>query len=217
MAVSIVSIVFEVMTRDTAKELMKSIEGNKSVLLSGIEKVYENPSQFLADYASIMRQTEDRVDILFVPSISLHWMLDFERVTIDALMRGVRFRVLMPSPDPAWISFLSEVEATTYAREAGHSIERWRDMESKAQRFKPTGQLTGQLEVRTYNDSPGAFIMITDDLLSFAPYLQSNFRISSPCIQVRAKADLIYQPYKRYFERVWIEALEAVELYDQKK
>lgn len=192
--------------RDSQKLMEESIVNSvvalKSTSSSGVERVYENQSKLLADYASIMRQTKSRVDIFGATLIPFLWNPDFENSTINALNRGVIFRVLSLNPTSDAVKFLSRHEKRaneSLNTELKWSIQRWQKLQSKA-------LPRDAIEIRTFDDVPSSFLMITDDRLFFAPYLHSVSIVASPCFEVRAGAGLIYQTYRDYFEAIWMRA-----------
>ena len=176
----------------------------KSTSSSGVEKVYENQGKLLADYASIVGQTKVRVDVFGATLISFLWNPDFENCTSNALRRGVNFRVLILDPTSDAVKSLLRQEQRTdesFARELKSSIERWQELESKVRSLQG-----GRMEIRTFDGVPSSFLMITDDRLFFAPYLHSVSIVAAPCFEVKARAGIIYQTYRDYFEKMWMQS-----------
>ncbi len=207
----IVGYVFQFVGSDLIEKventLANEIEGTKSTLLSGIEKVYDSPSQALADYSSIVERTKDRVEILSATSTPFFWSPDFERATINALKRGVKFRILLLDPKAKSLNLLSRQEgqdSEDFSAELRLTLRRWRDLEKKARNFtRPES-----IEVRTYDELPSTFLLMTDDVLFFAPYLYSSYRISSPCIQIKSSGSIAHS-LKEHFNSMWELAHEA--------
>lgn len=196
---------FEVLRSDQRMlrmSIVDSVEALRSTSSSGVERVYENQSKVLVDYASIIKQTKYHVDILGITLISFLWSPDFESSTINALNKGVKFRVLILNPTSGTIKFLSGQEkraVESFNAELKRSIQGWQELQNKA----PS---KGAIEIRTYDDVTSSFLMITDDRLFFAPYLHSVSILASPCFEVKAKAGTIYQAYKYHFETMWMQS-----------
>jgi hypothetical protein len=177
--------------------------------LSGIEKVYDSPSQALTDYSTIVDNTKAHIEILSATSTPFFWSPDFERATLNALRRGVKFRVLLLDPNAKSLNLLSRQEgqeAEDLSAELKLTLRRWRDLEKRGQ--NPNG--LESIEVRIYDDLPSTFLLMTDDVLFFAPYLHSSYRISSPCLQIKSSGS-IARSLREHFKSMWELTHEAPE------
>lgn len=184
--------------------ITNQVEAMKSTTSSGMERVYENQSKLLFEYPSIIRETRERVDILGITLISFLWNINFEGPTVEALRRGVRFRLLVLDPDSPVVGFLVKQEQRSYKtfrEEFRRSIHVW-------QKFQKEGLEPGRLQIRIYNDIPISFLMITDERLFFSPYAQARSHLGTPCIEVRVKTGPIYQAYSDHFETLWMQSVE---------
>ncbi len=196
--------------KEIISNTIRSVESFKSVSLSGVDRIYENMNQALGDYASILERAVSRVDILIVPSVSFSWIRQFESTTLASLRQGVNFRVLLPDPNSSAFRFFSKKESDTFTNETLYAIEQWKELAGKAEQFEDKSG--GNIHVHTYDQPPTLFMLIADDVLLFAPYLYMQHRGSSPCIRVGGRTDLVYQPYKQYFDKLWKESAEVREM-----
>lgn len=179
-----------------------SIEAEKSTSLSGVKRVHRNQSKVLVNYESIIRQTKDHVDILGTTLTSILRNPDFESSTFDALNRGIRFRVLILDPRSVAVNFQSRQEDRTIESvkiEIESSIQNWRKFQEKV-------SSSHALEIRTYDDIPSSFLMITDMRVFFSPYLYSISLRNSPCFEVIANAGPLYEAYRYHFKKIWEQA-----------
>jgi hypothetical protein len=187
--------------RSVGDAVTKEIEGSRSLTASGITKVYENPSRALASYPELVHRSRHHIEILTAVSAPFFWNPDFESATLYALQRGVRLRVLLLEPNASVLKLLSRQEgrsADDYSDELRLTLRKWRELEDTAKRRK----LTGAIEVRTYDDLPTAFFFIVDDLMFFAPYLHSSYRMSTPCIEATTNG-FLSNSFKDHFESMW--------------
>jgi hypothetical protein len=120
---------------------------------------------------------------------------DFEEATIMALHRGVKFRVLLLDPDSTMVRVLSrgKAKAGTLATELRSSIQSWRKIQSRSG--------MDLLAIGLYDGLP-SFVMVGDDRLYVASYLDSDMVEASPCLEIAAGVE-IFQTYRFHFDRIW--------------
>jgi len=175
----------------------RTIEDSMSESFSSTAKIYENQSKALTDYSSIIKSTQYEVNILGATLTSFFWIPDFEEATLNALQKGVNFRVLILNPTSDAIKFLSKQEHQSdenLKNEILRSINKWNELQDRAPR--------GGIEIRLYDSLPIGFLLITDARLLFAPYLSSDAFLPSPCFELKA-TESIYKSYRNFFENMW--------------
>lgn len=216
LAASILTLFFEFYREpflaERLDQLSKIIQGSQSTSLSGIEKVYDNPSRALADFAVMVEHAKTRVEILGAISTPFFWNPDFESAAIRATKRGVEFRVLLLEPTSQAVSLLSRQErrkSDDLSAELRLSLRRWEEIVRRSSIHTSTNR-SNSIYLRTYDDLPTAFLMIVDDVLLFAPYLHSTYRISTPFIQAKMSGSISHS-LREHFEHVWELAHEPQE------
>lgn len=171
----------------------------RSLSSSGIVRVYENQGKALVEYPRIVQKSAHEMHILGTKLMSLLWTPHFESSTLDALSRGVTFRVLILDPDSRAAQFVAKRQRLADRRfdaEQRHSLAKWRA-------FIARTDSADRFQLRLYDDLPSSFLMITDDRVLFAHYLYSAFVVDVPCFEAARGAGRLYDAYLYHFETVW--------------
>ena len=164
--------------------------------------VHRSKTKVVAEYASILGQTEREVSIIGVTLVSFIWNPSFRDSTADAVNRGVKFRVLLANPKSPFFEFLSNDYTDRLKEELKISLRGWKELQNELFSKK-------QIEIRFYNDpSKFTFLMITDDRVFVAPYMESSSTAISPCFEVSRSNKPIFQTLKDHFEIIWSRSSE---------
>ncbi len=194
--------------RNTIEKILSNIGSHsyKSTSSSGIERIYNNQGELMENYIKIVNEARYGIDILGASFMPFFWYPNFESATLNAIRKGVRFRVLVMDPSSNWSEYLSQREKRSNASllaELERSLNLWKELKCIIENETTKSNDYGSIEIRTYRELAFIFLMIVDDTIFFAPYLDSASFLDSPWIEISSKKGAIHQSYKRFFDNIW--------------
>jgi hypothetical protein len=136
----------------------------------------------------------------------LHFYMhqEFKSSTIDAIKRGVRFRILVTDPSSNWTDYISlrdNQNIESLSSETISYINIWNKI--KYNILDDNNELMDAIELRVYNAYPNLFLLIVDDTMFFAPYIDSCSFLDSPFFEIDLKKSDNFLAYSRLFDRLW--------------
>ena len=158
----------------------------------GLENIYET--------RAIMNEVADKKQLVAKKSLDAigfgfsSWRLHKNSEVIAMLKRGVKIRILSPSPDSPFLDQRDLDEDEEQGRTAStiRHLEHWvQDLSSY-----------GDIELRHYTALPLDFYFRIDDTLFIGPYMykqQSQHTVSYEF----SKNGKMYSDYTEYFEKIW--------------
>lgn len=181
---------------ETTEEIIHMIElfSYRPSSTGGIERVYDNQNELMKNYIKLVKNARFEVSILGGSLFPFFLFHDFESSTINAVKNGVKFRILITD-----ISF-DQIENKSGKEQY---INIWKKM------IIDNMLINDEIELRAYKGLPNLFLLMVDDTMFFAPYIDFSSYLDSPYFETDSKKSDIYLAYRRLFDSIWANSSEC--------
>jgi hypothetical protein len=159
-------------------------------------EIYGSRGKFIRQFYSFIKDA-NRIYLL---DVSIYDFLDYEEEDhesriIELIENGVEFHILVMDPNYNESDVVTKIRYNQQSR-----IRACNDLMNKFKEFRTKESF----QIRTYQDNPNSFLLITDNSIYMSPYLRqkaSNDYV--PYVKIDPSEKELINSYNTHFLRIW--------------